>query len=68
VGHREDVMPVLTRDDVRYWGKLELLRVLPYANAFRNTTLDQLREMAWLEIQKQQIEEADNAKKQFSVA
>jgi hypothetical protein len=59
---------VLTRRDVDFWGRMELLRFMPYANAFRNTTLDQLRDMAWLEIQKRQIEEADNAKKQLSVA
>jgi hypothetical protein len=58
----------ITREDVRFWGRTELLRVMPYTNAFRDMKVEQLREMAWLEIQKRQIEEADNAKKQLSVA
>jgi hypothetical protein len=58
----------ITREDVRFWGRTELLRMMPYANAFRDMKVEQLREMVWLEIQKRQIEEADNAKKQLSAA
>jgi len=59
-------MSGVTRDDVKFWGRTELLRVMPYTNAFRNMGLEQLRDMAWLEIQKQQIEDADSAKNQLS--
>ena len=58
----------LTKKDVDLWGRMQLFRVMPYAQAFRDTSLEELREMAWLEIQKRQIEEADDAKKQLSVA
>jgi hypothetical protein len=57
-----------TREDVRFWGRTELLRKMPYANAFRDMKVEQLREMVWLEIQKQQIEAADDAQKQLSAA
>ena len=58
----------ITREDMDLWGKMQLFRVLPYANAFRDMKVEQLRDMAWLELQKRQIEEADDAQKQLSVA
>lgn len=46
-------MTELTRKDLDTWDKQQLLKVLPYSTISRSTDLDELRDMAWLKIQKE---------------